>query len=402
MEKSRLLGAVCVTAFIFIATSPRAELLDRGGGMIYDDDLNITWLQDFHYGGVAANWVDANNWAESLVFGGFDDWRLPSTLQMDPTCVSVDTIDFLTYQDCTGGEMGHLYYTELGNSYAPQFTDAIHNDYGPFIFDVSIQRTGFWTSTRFDPTLDWPTDPGSMIPNNDQYHWLFDMNKGAKYVFGDGNTRLVTAVRDGDVGAVPVTQCSDGIDNDGNALVDYPDDPNCTDANDNEEFDNNPPAIPQCSDGLDNDSDTLIDFPDDLGCLDANDFYEVDIPQCLDGIDNDNDGLIDFPADPDCTGYSDNDESNAPPTSDSDGDGLLDITEDSNGNGVVDPGETDPLNPDSDGDGLTDGYEVNASGTDPLTSTTVHTNPGDMNGDGEINVGDLLLLQRLLLGYPIP
>ena len=26
-----------------------AELIDRGGGLIYDDILNITWLHDFNY-----------------------------------------------------------------------------------------------------------------------------------------------------------------------------------------------------------------------------------------------------------------------------------------------------------------------------------------------------------------
>jgi hypothetical protein len=33
-----------------------------------------------------------------------------------------------------------------------------------------------------------------------------------------------------------VPQCSDGIDNDGDTLTDYPDDPGCTDANDDDEY----------------------------------------------------------------------------------------------------------------------------------------------------------------------
>ena len=37
--------------------------------------------------------------------------------------------------------------------------------------------------------------------------------------------------------AQAVTQCSDGIDNDDDGLVDYPDDPGCTDALDNDETD---------------------------------------------------------------------------------------------------------------------------------------------------------------------
>ena len=51
---------------------------------------------------------------------------------------------------------------------------------------------------------------------------------------------------------------------------------------------------PACSDGVDNDGDGLTDFPDDPGCWDAASIIES--PQCQDGINNDpgQDGLIDF------------------------------------------------------------------------------------------------------------
>ena len=79
-----------------------------------------------------------------------------------------------------------------------------------------------------------------------------------------------------------------------------------------------PPAAPEavalvapvliCSDGLDNDGDGLIDFPADPGCTGTDDGDETDPPQCSDGKDNDGDGLVDFPADKGCTGADDNDE----------------------------------------------------------------------------------------------
>ena len=49
------------------------------------------------------------------------------------------------------------------------------------------------------------------------------------------------------------------------------------------------------------------------------------------------------------------DGSHYPAGQDTDKDGLPDNKEDPNGNGIVDPGETDRLNPDTDGDGLLDG-----------------------------------------------
>lgn len=47
-----------------------------------------------------------------------------------------------------------------------------------------------------------------------------------------------------------------------------------------------------------------------------------------------------------------------PVDDDTDDDGILDGNEDANRNGIVDAGETDPLNHDTDGDGLNDGLEI--------------------------------------------
>jgi len=71
----------------------------------------------------------------------------------------------------------------------------------------------------------------------------------------------------------PTYQCSDGLDNDGDNLIDYPSDPGCSSATDNDETD---PLPPQCSDGLDNDGDNLIDYPADPGCSSSEDNSEVD------------------------------------------------------------------------------------------------------------------------------
>jgi hypothetical protein len=72
---------------------------------------------------------------------------------------------------------------------------------------------------------------------------------------------------------------------------------------------------------------------------------------------------------------------------DIDGDGIPDGVEDRNNNGIVDPGETDWLNPDTDGDGIPDGMEdtnrngvVDAGETDPR-------NP-DTDGDGVYDGAD--------------
>ena len=60
-------------------------------------------------------------------------------------------------------------------------------------------------------------------------------------------------------GAPDYMECDDGVDNDGDGKVDYPDDPGCPSAYGREQT--------QCDDGIDNDSDGLVDSADS-GCTD--------------------------------------------------------------------------------------------------------------------------------------
>jgi hypothetical protein len=109
-------------ALVVSALSAQATLVDRGGGMIYDTELNITWLQDWNYAktsgytgvGVFADgtmtWDAAVKWADDLVYGGFSDWRLPTTLQADASC---GTFNLYGRGKCS--ELGRMYYDTLGN-----------------------------------------------------------------------------------------------------------------------------------------------------------------------------------------------------------------------------------------------------------------------------------------------
>ena len=72
--------------------------------------------------------------------------------------------------------------------------------------------------------------------------------------------------------------CGDGVDNDEDGLVDFPEDPGCSDLNDLDETDDCPdgPNCPVCSNGIDDDEDENIDYPDDNGCSSASDSSEQD------------------------------------------------------------------------------------------------------------------------------
>jgi uncharacterized repeat protein (TIGR01451 family) len=140
----------------------------------------------------------------------------------------------------------------------------------------------------------------------------------------------------------PTYQCNDGIDNDGDNLVDSAD-PGCTSPTDNSEYNAVTPTVYQCNDGYDNDSDGYVDYPYDPGCSSYTDNTEspYNTPptytyQCNDGYDNDGDGYVDYPYDPGCSSSTDNDEYNyITPTTyqcndgyDNDSDGYVDYPND--------------------------------------------------------------------------
>lgn len=67
------------------------------------------------------------------------------------------------------------------------------------------------------------------------------------------------------------------------------------------------PPEPECSDGVDNDGDAATDHPEDASCIvPANPTEAVlDDPSCGDGFDNDGDGTTDFPEDLTCGAATD-------------------------------------------------------------------------------------------------
>jgi hypothetical protein len=182
-------------AGLFFVRDAQATLIDRGSGLIYDTVLDITWVQDANLCVTLGNcvssitgamtWDDANAWATNLIYQGFDDWRLPTTTQPDPTCSNQLSVGGFPDQgfgsNCTGSEMGDMYYNNLGGTAG----DNLISNQGLF---TSV-GSHYWSGTEFAP--------------NPVAAWFF--------VFGDGGQTGVNkdvaffawAVRDGDVLSVP-------------------------------------------------------------------------------------------------------------------------------------------------------------------------------------------------------
>ena len=211
----------------------------------------------------------------------------------------------------------------------------------------------------------------------------------------------------------PAEDCTDGVDNDGDTMIDCADidcvgAPGCTSEqcednidNDLDSFidcadsdcDSDPACTPElCSNGIDDDGDGLIDCADPECSI----LPTCSSENCYDNIDNDGDALIDCD-DPDCTG---NPLCNPPPSGsedcdngvDDDGDALIDCDDsDCDFDVFCNGGESCSNGVDDDGDGLADCDDPDCQ-FDPICtggpSPEDCTDAIDNDGDGFIDCDD--------------
>ena len=128
---ARCLRASFAVVLGLAAVPASAELqVLRDGLAVYDTDRNITWVADANLCVALGNcrngtadggmrWIDALEWAYELDYLGYQDWRLPTALDAGggAPCEGY----------CSGSEMGHLFYGELGGTPGVPLSD-----FGPF------------------------------------------------------------------------------------------------------------------------------------------------------------------------------------------------------------------------------------------------------------------------------
>lgn len=191
----------CLLALPITANSALVERL--GGLAYYDTEADLTWLQDAHAGAGtsyddgstssdwatdgAMSWQNANDWAASLNIAGVTGWRLPNTLQPDATCSGQNSgVSFGV--NCTGSELGNLYYNVLGGIVNTKISDAHNSNYD---FFSNVMDGYHWSVTEYAPDTSGA--------------WGFTTNSGYQLNSLKAGTYLYAwAVHDGDIGAIPV------------------------------------------------------------------------------------------------------------------------------------------------------------------------------------------------------
>jgi hypothetical protein len=195
MEKSRVMGALSavVVCLGFISSSHATLTSVLGGQAIYDSDADLTWLVNanaavgsaydtYSPGSGLMNWADAKAWAASLDIDGVpgaDGWRLPDS---DTSCSAYN---------CTGSELGNLFYNVLGGTAGSSIATNHNSNYDLFTNVQSglFQSGHYWTAVDYAP-----------VPSN---AWNFIMSTGYQSSDIKTNSIYAWAVQSGNA-EVPV------------------------------------------------------------------------------------------------------------------------------------------------------------------------------------------------------
>lgn len=148
------------------------------------------------------DWSTANSWANSLVFGGYSDWRLPTMIDTGASgCdFGFSDTDCGYNVDTATSEIAHLFHVTLGNLSAYDTSGNYRGsnpaggwgltNTGEF---QNLQSDGYWSGLVYAP--------------NPSVAWVFDTGYGNQGGGTQNNALYALAVRPGDVAAaVPEPQ----------------------------------------------------------------------------------------------------------------------------------------------------------------------------------------------------
>lgn len=201
------------TALILTSGGTQAALHDRGGGLLYDDVLNVTWLQDANYAMSSGHDADgrmnraaANAWAAGLVYHDsvrnvdYSDWRLAASTPVGAAWNFNIANDGSTDsgQNITSphSELGYMYHVVLGlkSLYSP--TGVQQPDFGIFGNGSSFGQKDVGLVKNLQSWAYWISMANAPIPTD--YAPVFSTMTGHQGYFYQPAELSAWAVRPGD------------------------------------------------------------------------------------------------------------------------------------------------------------------------------------------------------------
>ncbi len=190
----------------------QAALFDRGGGLIYDDVLDVTWLQDANYAKTSGysvhgmDWETANAWADGLVFRSYEDWRLPRITDI----LAQGCDNGFSGTDCgynvntNSSELAYMFHVNLKNSGKIDPNGNLIPGFNGII------NSSFQNAAHDNAVIDFNNIyPGFYWSHNDYYPnsffaMAYEMQIGYQGPIEKFIQTAAWALRDGDVTTVPI------------------------------------------------------------------------------------------------------------------------------------------------------------------------------------------------------
>ena len=219
---NKKLIAACVLV-LSASTGAHASLIDRGNGLLYDNVLNVTWLQDANYAHTSGyagadslgqmDWTTATTWAADLVYGGYSDWRLASNSPVNGSNFNYNwsvngSTDFGYNITSPHSELAYMYHVNLGLKSYDDTAGNVQSDSGMFgngtyngVDQSSYGQANVGLVNNLQSYVYWSGSEYAPVPLN---AWGFVTGNGYQS-YGSKDSQLYAwAVRPGDVAAVPV------------------------------------------------------------------------------------------------------------------------------------------------------------------------------------------------------
>ena len=222
MKPQKTLLTLALLASAAVTGTAQASLVDRGNGLLYDNVLNVTWLQDANYAKTSSydadgqmDWNAATTWAANLDFGGYSDWRLATNTPVSGGASYNNgfsyngTTDYAYNITSPKSELAYMYNVNLGLKDYYNASGAYQANFGVF---------GNGTSNGVNQNSFGQADVGLVKNLQSDAYWSgaeYSPGSGGAWFFrtGDGfqdydlikdHQLYAWAVRPGDVAAVPV------------------------------------------------------------------------------------------------------------------------------------------------------------------------------------------------------
>jgi hypothetical protein len=207
----KILTLMVVFALSFAGGS-QAALVDRGGGLIYDTVLNITWLQNANVAG-QMTWTQAMNWVTNFEYYDsvrnvtWTDWRLPQILPINGSSYNLVYLnDGSTDEGSNISAPGTIYSGKTGSEMAYMFYNNLHNiSYWDFAGNGG--QSGWGLQNTF-PFVNLQANPpywsSFQDPDDPSMAWFFEFSGGYQTANYKDRAYYSWAVRDDDVAPVPI------------------------------------------------------------------------------------------------------------------------------------------------------------------------------------------------------